>query len=181
MGGPLLPIGRSAMRRFFVALCLASVASAASAQINVNQCYECGDALGAGTFYDGRAVQVASMEQRLYRRLDHPARMRAIRMEITYAEARIDSLRRLQREYYRVNRFGTGNALTLSAEQVRLELMREDMVLRDLREQLILEQRFNREVRRDYAVQAVEATQRLTAHVAVEHEKGQPTITIVNH
>jgi hypothetical protein len=169
------------MRSLLLVLCFAAIAPVASAQINVNQCYECGDALGAGTFYDGRAVQVAAMEQRLYRRLDHPARMRALRMEIAYAEARIDSLRRLQREYYRVNRFGTGNALTLSAEQVRLELMREDMVLRDLREQLILEQRYNREVRRDYAVQAVEATQRITAHVAVEPGQGQPTITIINH
>lgn len=164
------------MRSLLLTLCFAVFVPIASAQYNVNQCYECGDALGGE-----RAIQVASMEQRLYRRLDHPARMRAIRMEIAYAEARINSLRRLQREYYRINRFGTGNALTLSAEQVRLELMREDMVLRDLREQLILEQRFNREIRRDYAVQAVEATQRITAHVAVEPEQGQPTITIINH
>jgi len=70
---------------------------------------------------------------------------------------------------------------SLTAAQVRLELMREDMVLRDLREQLILEQRHNREKRRAYAVQAVEATQRITAHVALESEKGAPTITIVNH
>lgn len=164
------------MRSLLLTLCFAAIATASSAQININQCYECGDALGGE-----RAVQVAAMEERLYRRLDHTARMRALRMEIKYAEARIDSLRRLQREYYRVNRFGTGNALTLSAEQVRLELMREDMVLRDLREQLILEQRFNREVRRDYAVKAVEATQRITAHVAVEPGQGQPTITIINH
>jgi len=168
------------MRRFLTALCFASLATAASAQFNLNQCYECGDALG-GALNDDRAVQVSAMEQRLYRRLDHPARMRAIRMEIAYAEARINSLRRLQREYYRVNRFGTGNALTLSAEQVRLELMREDMVIRDLREQLILEQRYNREVRRDYAVETAVATQRITAHVAVEPEQGQPTITIINH
>jgi hypothetical protein len=164
------------MRSLLLTLCFAVFVPIASAQYNVNQCYECGDAIGGE-----RAVQVAAMEERLYRRLDHPARMRAIRMEIAYAEARIDSLRRLQREYYRVNRFGTGNALTLSAEQVRLELMREDMVLRDLREQLILEQRYNREIRRDYAVQAVEATQRITAHVAVEPGQGQPTITIINH
>lgn len=176
MGGPLLLIGRSAMRSLVFVLCFAALVPVASAQINVNQCYECGDALGRE-----RAVQVAAMEQRLYRRLDHPARMRALRMEIAYAEARIVSLRRLQREYYRVNRFGTGNALTLSAEEVRLELMREDMVLRDLREQLLLEQRYNREVRRDYAVQATEATQRVTAHMAIEPEQGQPTITIVNH
>ena len=164
------------MRPLLLALCFAAIAPVASAQININQCYECGDALG-----DQRAVQVASMEDRLYRRLDHPARMRALRMEIKYAEARIDSLRQLQREYYRVNRFGTGNALTLSAAQVRLELMREDMVLRDLREQVLLEQRYNREVRRDDAVQAVQATQRITAHVAIQPEKGEPTITIVNH
>jgi hypothetical protein len=164
------------MRSLLLTLCFAVFVPIASAQYNVNQCYECGDAIGGE-----RAVQVAAMEERLYRRLDHPARMRAIRMEIAYAEARIDSLRRLQREYYRVNRFGTGNALTLSAEQVRLELMREDMVIRDLREQLILEQRYNREIRRDYAVQAVEATQRITAHVAVEPGQGQPTITIINH
>jgi hypothetical protein len=164
------------MRSLLLTLCFAVFVPIASAQYNVNQCYECGDAIGGE-----RAVQVAAMEERLYRRLDHPARMRAIRMEIAYAEARIDSLRRLQREYYRVNRFGTGNALTLSAEQVRLELMREDMVLRDLREQLILEQRYNREIRRDYVVQAVEATQRITAHVAVEPGQGQPTITIINH
>ena len=77
-----------------------------------------------------------------------PGAVAPLRMEIAYAEARITSLRRLQREYDRVNRFGTGNALTLSAEQVRLELMREDMVLRDLREQLILEQRYGRDSRR---------------------------------
>ncbi|QDV75663.1 hypothetical protein [Botrimarina mediterranea] len=169
------------MRRLVPALLFplvgfATLAPIASAQINVNQCYECGDALSGG-----RAVQVAAMEERLYRRLDHPARMRALRMEIKYAEARIDSLRLLQREYNRVNRFGTGNALTLSAAQVRLELMRENMVLRDLREQLILEQRYNRETRRAYAVQAAEATQRITAHVALESEKGEPTITIINH
>jgi hypothetical protein len=164
------------MRSLLLALCFAAIAPVASAQININQCYECGDALSGE-----RAVQVAAMEQRLYRRLDHPARMRALRMEIAYAEARITSLRRLQREYDRVNRFGTGNALTLSAEQVRLELMREDMVLRDLREQLLLEQRFRREARGYDSAQATEATQRLTAHVAVEPEQGEPTITIINH
>ncbi len=155
---------------------MTSIAPIASAQVNVNQCYECGDALGGQ-----RAAQVASMEERLYRRLDHTARLRALRMEIAYAEARITSLRRLQREYDRVNRFGTGNALTLSAAQVRLELMREDMVLRDLREQLILEQRYGRDSRRYDGAQATEAIQRLTAHVAIESDKGEPTIKIVNH
>lgn len=162
------------MRLLMTALCLAAFASGASA--HENQCYECGDALGAQ-----RAAQVASMERYLYRRVDHPARMRRLRAEIKYAEQRIASLRRLQSQYDSVNRFGTGNALTLSEEMVRLELMREDMVIRDLREQLILEQRFHREERRYDAAQAAYATQRLTVQAALKPEEGEPTITIVNH
>ncbi|TWT97027.1 hypothetical protein Pla108_28040 [Botrimarina colliarenosi] len=163
------------MRYALLALLLSASVSIASA--HENQCYEC----GGDSLASARAAQVAAMEQRLYRRFEHPARMRRIRAEIAYAEARIASLRRLQSQYDRVNRFGTGNALTMSAEQVRLDLLRKDMVLRDLRDQLILEQRYYRQARIDNAATASYATQRITAHVAVTPEAGEPTITIVNH
>lgn len=155
-------------------LALAVAASALSASAHETQCYECG-----GAVLPSPAGRASALDSRLDR-LDYAARMRRLQGEIAYTEAAIASLRRIQGEYSRVNRFGTGNALTLSAEQVRLELLREELLLRDLREQVLIEQRLRRETRRHGAAAPVYATQRVTAHVPIV-PAGEPTITITNH
>lgn len=162
------------MRLVVLSLLAASLAGAASAHENL--CYECGD-----TFSAGRELEVALVEQRYYRRVDHPSRMRRLRAEIAYTEERIVSLRRIQGEYDRVNRFGTGNALSLSAERVRLDLMREERVLRDLREQVLLEQRHYRFAKLEHAYRVQRAAVELAAAAAVATKADEPKIEIVTH
>lgn len=124
--------------------------------------------------------EVTTIDHR-FERMDYNARQRRLHGEIAYTEAAIASLRRIQGEYSRINRFGTGNALSLSAEQVRLELLREELLLRDLRDQVLVEQRMRRFDRRAHAMASAAMTQRRTVHAALPAEAGQPTITIVNH
>lgn len=156
-----------------LALSLIALTAGSVTTAHENQCYECGDSLSAG-----RTVQLAAFEDRFYRRVDHAARMRRLRAEISYTEARIVALRRVQQEYDRVNRFGTGNALTLSAEQVRLNLHREEIVLRELRDQVLLEQRAYRLAKRAYA-QRIRQT--AAQSVVSSPAAGEPQITIIQH
>lgn len=135
-----------------------------------------------GIGYEGvdvaqRSVEALALESRLYRRFEGPAQQRRIRSEIDYSEARINLLRHRLDDYDTVNRFGTGNALSVSADRTRLALRREQMIRRDLQDQLILEQRLRRRGRlvNAYAVERANVARTRAAAV------GDGSITIVNH
>lgn len=124
-----------------------------------------------------RAAEIARLEGQLYRRFEAPSRVRRLRSEIEYADANARVLRAQLTDYRRVNRFGTGNALSLSADRARLELRREEMVRRDLQDQLLLEQRVQRRARHVHAYQAERALVARTRAAVV----GDGSITIINH
>lgn len=124
-----------------------------------------------------RAAEQLALEGRLYRRFEAASNSRRLRAEMAYSEARIDALRRRLDDYDGINRFGTGNALELSADRTRLDLFREEMIRRDLQDQLILDQR----VRRRSRIVHAEALQRTNVARTRAAAVGDGSITIVNH
>ncbi|TWT43269.1 hypothetical protein [Botrimarina hoheduenensis] len=138
----------------------------------------CGECLGESSDELLRVWELASLEQRLYQRFDHPARLREIRDEIAFSEARIDSLRRLQREYEPFTRFRVGNPLAVTAERNRLDLLRAERQLADLRRLLSEEHRMHSTRLRWHATMVSQAAQRL-AHATPP--AGDGSIEIVNH
>lgn len=130
---------------------------------------------GCGT--DARAAEIVALEARLDRRFESPSRVRRLRSEIDYTDARVQVLRRQLTSYDRINRFGTGNALTWSESQVRLDMRREEIVRRDLQDRLLIEQRLNRRSRVVHAYQAERLNVERTRAAAV----GDGSITIINH
>lgn len=124
-----------------------------------------------------RAAEIAALEAQLYRRFEGPSRVRRLRSELDYADARIQMLQRQQDDFHRVNRFGTGNALAWSADQARLGLRREEILRRDLQDQLLIEQRNGRRARHVHAYQ----TERLNVMRTRAAAVGDGSITIVNH
>ncbi|MEN0109275.1 MAG: hypothetical protein AAF805_00990 [Planctomycetota bacterium] len=160
------------MRSLLIALVVSLTAGAASAVPPQDFCWDCpGDGVSAA-----RAAEITAIEARLFRQ-DAAARLRRLRNEIDYAEARVRSLRRQIDEYDRINRFGTGSALRLSAEQARLDLRREESFLRELRRQVIDQQRNSHRARRAYAQQL----QALQTHAAWRASDAEPVIEIINH
>lgn len=159
------------MRLMLTAIALAALTPAAHAHdIYGHGCESCDAA-------DGRSAEALAFESRVYRRFESPSVERRIRSEIAYSEARIDSIRDLLVDYGRVNRFSTGSALAWSADRARLDLRREEMIRRDLQDQLILQRRHARRGKqvRAYAVERanVAATQRAAV--------GEPRIEITTH
>lgn len=158
------------MRTLSLLLTLAALTPAASAH----------DLYGLGCdgcSADHRSAEIAAFEAQLYRRFEAPSRTRRIRAELDYADARVRMLQRQLTDYGRVNRFGTGNALALSADRARLDLRREEIFRRELQEQLLIEQRLGRRSRHVHAYQAERLNVARTRAVAV----GDGSITIVNH
>ncbi|MEQ8849397.1 hypothetical protein [Botrimarina sp.] len=140
------------------------------------------DCFGCGDHYETavRPAEIAYLENRLVR-LDHMGRVRRIRAEIEYSEAVVESLRRRLRDYSRVNVFVVGNALDLSEERVELALRREEILVRELREQLVLEQRAYYAHKRAHAAAAQQSIAAGTQAAAVRPAAGEPTIVIINH
>lgn len=138
----------------------------------------CGECLGHPTDGLQRALEVATLNQRLYRHLDHPARVRELRSEIEFAEARLESLRTLRREYEPFTRWRVGNPLAVSAEQNRLAILREERHLRTLRQVYAEEHRLHGYRLRLHAQAVAHASQRL-AHA--NPPAGDGSIEIINH
>lgn len=124
-----------------------------------------------------RAMEVALLESRYDHRFEHASQVRRLRSEAEYSDARIATLRRRLTEYDSINRFGTGNALGMSADRARLDLRREEMIRRDLQDQLLLQQRSRRRSRQVHAM----AVERFTVEATRRAAVGEPSITIVNH
>lgn len=131
-----------------------------------------------------RELQIARLEQRHYRNVEYPQRVRSLRAEIDYSEHRIDYLRETLDNYRPFTHFRQGSPLTVTIGQTRLALKREELYLRELRERLAREHRYHRAAKRMHAqrVQAAAhaATQRSVA-MAPAHDPAAPTIEIVNH
>jgi hypothetical protein len=133
------------------------------------QCpYGC-DLAGASYADAARAYEIAAERQRVFQHQDHPSRVRELTVEMQVAEARIRVLRRRLAEFRPINRFSTGNALLVTAEETRIALLREELHLRTLRDALIAEQRWHSERMRAL----VFATQQAAAHLA-QHTAGDP-------
>ena len=159
------------MRRMLSLITLALLAPAASAHdIYGHGCESCDTV-------DGRSLEALAFESRVYRRFESPSAQRRLRAEIAFSEARIDSMRDLLNDYDRINRFGTGNALAWSANRARLDLRREEMIRRDLRDQLLLQQRYARRGKQVRAYALERANVAATRRAAV----GEPRIEITTH
>lgn len=141
------------------------------------QCVTCGDAYEM----TARPAEIARLEDRFYRRVDYPSRVARLRAEIQYSEAVVDSLERRLNDYGRINRFSTGNALELSAERAELALRREKILIRELREQVLIEQRAYRYHKMAVAYAAQQRFAEQARAAAVPAEEGEPIITIVSH
>ena len=122
-----------------------------------------------------RAWQIATLEARMHRE-NHPRRMRALRDEREYAETRIAMLEELLDDYRTITRFRTGSALTVTSDRVRLELLREQQHLRELRLREREELRRHWAEKRLYAHQLELASLRL-AHLAKKRQNDQSETT----
>lgn len=98
--------------------------------------------------------EIASLEYRLYERVEFPTRIRRLGAEITLAEARIKSLEKLLREYQSFQKFSTGNPLTLTVEETKLALLEAKLQLEGLREERSLLERYKDEQRRLFELRA---------------------------
>ncbi len=152
--------------------CLVTTAPAQAHEV----CHECNGPDGYTSAY--HALEKATLEQRYYRRIEHPAQVRILKAEIQFSEARVETLRRAYASYRPFTRFGTGNPLTLSVERTRLDLLREELCLRELREQLRLENRFHRQRMQHYAYKIQASVARLSQ---ANFDATEPQIKIVSH
>ena len=125
-----------------------------------------------------RTLEIAAIEQRLYRRVEHPARVRALKAEIQFAEARVDSLRRILAGYRPFTRFSTGNPLTITVERTKLDLLREELHVRNLRDHLRMENRYHRQRMQLYSLRIQASAARLTQ---LSLDTTEPKIEIVSH
>ena len=117
---------------------VATLASSTSAQYIPGGC--------VASHYDlQRNWELATYEQRLHQTVDFPILVRRLRTDIQIAEERICMLRQRLLEYEPYNRFRRGGgALTLTIQETRLALLREEQHLRELRLRLAEEQRMYR-------------------------------------
>lgn len=109
-----------------------------------------------------RALEIATLEQRLYRQVDYPTRVRTLRSEQIMTQARIDSLKRRLAEYAPMDRFQTGKALIITIEQTKLELLREELHLKDLQARQMIDAQTHRQRARLLALKVNQA-QRISA------------------
>lgn len=104
-----------------------------------------------------RALEIATLEQRLYQQVDYPNRVRTLRAEQIMTQARIDSLKRRLAEYAPMNRFETGKALIITIEQTKLELLREELHLKDLQSRQRIDAQTHRQKQRLLALKVDQA------------------------
>ncbi|MEO1497295.1 MAG: hypothetical protein AAFV43_09110 [Planctomycetota bacterium] len=138
----------------------------------------CGGCLGASTDDLQRVWEMAALQQRVYQQIEHPARVRELRSEIEFAEARLRLLRDRSREYEPMTRWLVGNPLYVTAEQTRLAILREERRLQTLRQVYAEEHRLHSYRLRANARAVSLAAQRL-AHT--HPPAGDGSIEIVNH
>lgn len=160
------------VRYFIAALLGVGVASAASANC------ACGACTGHSTDALQRVWEMAALQQRLYQHVEHPMRIRELRTEIDFSEARLRLLRDRAREYEPMTRWRVGNPLYITAEQTRLEILREERRLRTLRQVYAEEHRLHA-VRLRLNAQAVSIAEQRLAHA--HPPAGDGSIEIVNH
>ena len=111
-----------------------------------------------------RALEIAMLEKKLYEQVSHPMRVRTLNAEITLTEARIKSLNRRLDEYEPMDRFETGRALFVTIEETKLDLLREELHLQELKARRTAENRFHRQQARLHALKVDQAQRAVAAH-----------------
>lgn len=158
----------------FVCLAFALLIATPNAFANCS----CGSCLGESTDELQRLWEMAALEQRLYRQVEYPARIRELRTEIDFAEARLKLLRARAREYEPMTRWRVGNPLYVTAEQTKLAILREERRMQTLRRVYAEEHRLHTVRLRLHAQVVATASQRLAyAHPPA----GDGSIEIINH
>lgn len=93
-------------------------------------------------------AEIRDLEWRLYERVEFPTRIRRIESELKIGEARLKSLEKLLAEYQSFQKFSTGNPLTLTVEDTRLQILELKVRIDDLREERSLLERYKSDQRR---------------------------------
>jgi len=91
------------------------------------------------------ALEIARLRFKLYERVDYPIRQRQLRTEITLMEARVSSLQRRVKE---AERFRQSEALFTTIENLRLELLEAELLLKDWKHELSLLKAHHQDERR---------------------------------
>ena len=94
---------------------------------------------------ESRSQEIARLRFKLYERVDYPLLVRQLRTEIKLMEARVASLRRRVKE---AERFHRARALFTTIENLRLELLEAELLLKDWKHELRLLQIHHVEERR---------------------------------
>lgn len=163
--------------RYLLLFCIALICLFATTPVQAHEeCLQCDEFGNYTSAY--RSLERAALEQRYYRRVEHPNQVRTLKAEIKFSAARVDALRRINTSYRPFTRFSTGNPLTLTVERTRLDLLREEIYLRELREQLRLEYRFHRMRMQNYSHQ-IQASAALLSQASLDPTKSK--IKIVSH
>ena len=162
------PVSAMSAKRLAV-LALLLVAPAAHADCGCAACFAVVDPVVD--------LEVARLEREAYYRYERPSRVRALRTEIALNEARVAALRRLMADYGRVTRFSTGNALAVTVENVRLELLHAEARREELRLRLLAEERLHRRMKLHHAAAVRHAANSLAEATAV----AEPSIVIESH
>ena len=92
-----------------------------------------------------RAVEIARLRFKLYERVDYPLHLRHLRTDIKLMDARVASLRRRVKE---AQRFYRSPALFTTIENLQLELLEAELVLKDRKREQTLLQIHNQDERR---------------------------------
>ncbi len=111
-----------------------------------------------------RALEIASLEKKLYDQVSHPMRVRTLNAEITLTKARIKSLELRLDEYDPMDRFETGRALIVTIEETKLDLLREELHLKELYARRTAENRFHRQQARLHALKLDQAQRAVAEH-----------------
>ena len=128
-----------------------------------------------------RVWEMATLEQRLHQRVEHPMRIRKLRNEITITEVRVHQLRWRLRQYRPFTGFRQGGALNLTIEETRMALLREELHLRELRTLLSEEQRYYVNHQRLLVLEAERAAIEAAKEASFARNNPNARIEIVTH
>lgn len=92
-----------------------------------------------------RTLEIERLRLKLYERVDYPLRQRQLQTDIKLTEARIASLRRRIKE---VDGFYGSAALFTMLEDLKLDLLEAELLLKDSKHELALLQLHHRDERR---------------------------------
>ncbi|MEZ6114196.1 MAG: hypothetical protein R3C99_24765 [Pirellulaceae bacterium] len=111
-----------------------------------------------------RNLQIAELQSRLADGVDYPLRLRQLDTEIKLADAELQSLRRINANYSKFNRVSNdGGPLLLEREQFKLDLLRAELRLKNLRDERFLLNRHLSEQRRLHQLLVQRARQQVEA------------------